>query len=204
MLIISFEGIDGSGKTTQINLLKKRLEIDGIDVRLFREPGGAELSEVIRGILLNPEIEINSVTELLLFSSARSQLIAEKVKPFLANAGVIILDRFFDSTVAYQGYGRGSVPLEQIYQLNKIASHGITPDITFYLRVDLETAEKRRSNLSKDRMERSGYDFYRNVIRGFDVISKSEPRFSEIDASLEIEDIHVKIWNHVISKLKKP
>lgn len=201
MLIISFEGIDGSGKTTQINLLKKRLETDGIDVRLFREPGGTELSEVIRGILLNPEIEINSVTELLLFSSARSQLIAEKVKPFLANEGVIILDRFFDSTVAYQGYGRGSVSLEQIYQLNKIASHGITPDITFYLRVDLETAEKRRSNLSKDRMERSGDDFYRNVIRGFDVISKSEPRFSELDASLEIEDIHDKIWNHVILKL---
>lgn len=201
MLIISFEGIDGSGKTTQINLLKKRLETDGIDVQLFREPGGTELSEVIRGILLNPEIEINSVTELLLFSSARSQLIAEKVKPFLANEGVIILDRFFDSTVAYQGYGRGSVSLEQIYQLNKIASHGITPDITFYLRVDLETAEKRRSNLSKDRMERSGDDFYRNVIRGFDVISKSEPRFSELDASLEIEDIHDKIWNHVILKL---
>lgn len=201
MLIISFEGIDGSGKTTQINLLKKRLETDGIDVRLFREPGGTELSEVIRGILLNPEIEINSVTELLLFSSARSQLIAEKVKPFLANEGVIILDRFFDSTVAYQGYGRGSVSLEQIYQLNKIASHGITPDITFYLRVDLETAEKRRSNLSKDRMERSGDDFYLNVIRGFDVISKSEPRFSELDASLEIEDIHDKIWNHVILKL---
>lgn len=201
MLIISFEGIDGSGKTTQINLLKKRLETDGIDVRLFREPGGTELSEVIRGILLNPEIEINSVTELLLFSSARSQLIAEKVKPFLANEGVIILDRFFDSTVAYQGYGRGSVSLEQIYQLNKIASHGITPDITFYLRVDLETAEKRRSNLSKDRMERSGDDFYRNVIHGFDVISKSEPRFSEIDACLEIEDIHDKIWNHVILKL---
>lgn len=201
MLIISFEGIDGSGKTTQINLLKKRLETDGIDVRLFREPGGTELSEVIRGILLNPEIEINSVTELLLFSSARSQLIAEKVKPFLANEGVIILDRFFDSTVAYQGYGRGSVSLEQIYQLNKIASHGITPDITFYLRVDLETAEKRRSNLSKDRMERSGDDFYRNVIHGFDVISKSEPRFSELDASLEIEDIHDKIWNHVILKL---
>ena len=175
MLIISFEGIDGSGKTTQINLLKKKLEADGVDVRLFREPGGTELSEVIRGILLNPEIEINSVTELLLFSSARSQLIAEKVKPHMANKGVIILDRFFDSTVAYQGYGRESVSLEQIYQLNKIASHGITPDITFYLRVDLKTAEKRRSNFLKDRMERAGDDFYRNVIRGFDEISKSEP-----------------------------
>ena len=202
MLIISFEGIDGSGKTTQINLLKKKLEADGVDVRVFREPGGTELSEVIRGILLNPEIEINSVTELLLFSSARSQLIAEKVKPHMANKGVIILDRFFDSTVAYQGYGRESVSLEQIYQLNKIASHGITPDITFYLRVDLKTAEKRRSNFLKDRMERAGDDFYRNVIRGFDEISKSEPRFSVIDASLEIDDIHDKIWEHVTSKLK--
>ncbi|HAC16202.1 MAG TPA: dTMP kinase [Bacteroidetes bacterium] len=202
-MIISFEGIDGSGKTTQINLLKKKLEADGVDVRLFREPGGTELSEVIRGMLLNPEIEINSVTELLLFSSARSQLIAEKVEPHMGSEGVIILDRFFDSTVAYQGYGRGSVSLEQIYQLNKIASHGITPDITFYLRVDLETAEKRRSNFLKDRMERAGNDFYQKVILGFDEISKSEPRFTVIDASLEIEYIHKKILDQVTLKLKK-
>lgn len=202
MILISFEGIDGSGKTTQINLLKKKLEADGHDVYFFREPGGTELSEVIRGILLNPDIEINPVTEMLLFSSARSQLIAEKVKPLLETNAVVILDRFYDSTVAYQGYGRKSVPLEHVHQLNTIASHGLVPDITFYLRIDLEVAEKRRSTFTKDRMERLGPDFYKAVIGGFDDLAQSNTRFVTIQADGEMNAIHDQIVFEVYKKLK--
>ena len=201
MILISFEGIDGSGKTTQINLLKKQLEANGHEVHFFREPGGTELSEVIRGILLNPEIDINPVTEMLLFSSARSQLIAEKVKPLLESNAVVILDRFYDSTVAYQGYGRKSVPLEQVHQLNVIASHGLVPDITFYLRIDLEVAEQRRSKFTKDRMERSGSDFYRSVIGGFDELSKTNSRFVTIQADGDMSAIHQQILSEVSQKL---
>ncbi len=201
MILISFEGIDGSGKTTQINLLKKQLEANGHEVFFFREPGGTELSEVIRGILLNPEIEINPVTEMLLFSSARSQLIAEKVKPLSTTDAIVILDRFYDSTVAYQGYGRKSVPLEQVHQLNTIASHGLVPDITFYLRIDLEVAEKRRSQFTKDRMERSGSEFYRAVIGGFDELATTNGRFITIQADGEMNAIHQLILKEVDKKL---
>lgn len=201
MLLISFEGIDGSGKTTQINLLKKKLESEGQDVRFFREPGGTELSEVIRGILLNPDIEIDPVTEMLLFSSARSQLIAEKVKPLIGTNTVILLDRFYDSTVAYQGYGRRSVALEQVHQLNKIASHGLVPDITFYMRLALEVAENRRSKFDKDRMERAGNDFYKSVIKGFDELAASQDRFVTIQADADKNDIHQEILSFVLSKL---
>jgi dTMP kinase len=196
-LLISFEGIDGSGKTTQINLLKKKLEHSGKQVFIFREPGGTEVSEFIRGILLNPDIEIDPVTEILLFSAARSQLIAEKVKPLKSNDKVIILDRFYDSTVAYQGYGRASINLDDIHHLNQIASHGLKPDLTFYLRVSLDVAEQRRSSFTKDRMERAGDTFYGKVIKGFDELSEKEDRIKVINASRTVEEIHDDIWIHV-------
>jgi dTMP kinase len=196
-LLISFEGIDGSGKTTQINLLKKKLEHSGKQVFIFREPGGTEVSEFIRGILLNPDIEIDPVTEILLFSAARSQLIAEKVKPLKSDDKVIILDRFYDSTVAYQGYGRASINLDDIHHLNQIASHGLKPDLTFYLRVSLDVAEQRRSSFTKDRMERAGDTFYGKVIKGFDELSEKEDRIKVINASRTVEEIHDDIWIHV-------
>jgi dTMP kinase len=139
---------------------------------------------------------------MLLFSAARSQLIAEKVKPLRTTKAVIILDRFYDSTVAYQGYGRRSVPLEQVHQLNHIASHGLIPDITFYLRLDLEVAEKRRSLFDKDRMERSGPDFYRAVISGFDDLASTNPRIITIQADDEMSTIHQQIWRMVEQKIR--
>ncbi len=193
-MLISFEGIDGSGKTTQINLLKKRAESAGIKVNIFREPGGTEVSESIRTLLLNSDFDIHPVTEMLLFSAARSQLISERVVPLLDEDTLVILDRFYDSTVAYQGYGRKSVGLKKIHQLNQIASHGITPNLTFYLRIDLENAEKRRSAMRKDRMERSGNEFYKRVIAGFDALAASEKRFVALDALSSVETLHEIIW----------
>jgi dTMP kinase len=196
-MLITFEGIDGSGKSTQISLLKDHLSKSGKEVKVLREPGGTDISELIRGMLLNPEIEIDPVTELLLFSSARSQLIAEKVKPLLADGVVVILDRFYDSTTAYQGYGRKSIPIDQVHQINKIASHEIAPDVTFYLRLSLEESANRTAHMQKDRMEQSGIEFFQNVIKGFDELSKSEDRFVTIDASKNVDEVH----NLILSKL---
>ncbi len=196
-MLITFEGIDGSGKSTQISLLKDHLSKSGKEVQVLREPGGTDISELIRGMLLNPEIEIDPVTELLLFSSARSQLIAEKVKPLLAKGVVVILDRFYDSTTAYQGYGRKSIPIDQVHQINKIASHEIAPDVTFYLRLSLEESVKRTAHMQKDRMEQSGIEFFENVIKGFDELSESEERFVIIDASKNVDEVHSLILDSI-------
>jgi dTMP kinase len=192
-LLITFEGIDGSGKSTQISLLKTWLNHNEIPFALFREPGGTKLSESIRSLLLNSSEVIDPVTELLLFSAARSQLISEKVKPLLEKGEWVILDRFYDSTTAYQGYGRHSATLDQIFALNKLAAHEIVPDITFYLKISLKEAERRTQNLAKDRMETSGEDFFQKVIKGFDHISSQDPRFKILDASLPSDRIHQKV-----------
>ena len=196
-MLITFEGIDGSGKSTQISLLKEKIKESGKEVVVLREPGGTDISELIRGMLLNPEIDIDPVTELLLFSSARSQLIAEKVKPLLSEDVVVILDRFYDSTTAYQGYGRKSLPIDQVHQINRVASHGIAPDLTFYLRLSLEESSKRTAHMQKDRMEQSGVEFYENVIKGFDELAKSEERFVTIDASQTADEVHQHILTYV-------
>lgn len=200
-MFISFEGIDGSGKSTQIKLLRRRLEELQVPVHVFREPGGTELSEQIREILLDAEYDIDPVTELLLFSSARSQLIAEEVKPRLEKGEVVILDRFYDSTTAYQGYGRQSIPLDQIQILNAIASHGLSPDLTFYMRISLDESHKRTHKQHKDRMERSGDAFFRRVINGFDALSEQEPRFITLDAQQPRETVHEQIWGRVEPRL---
>lgn len=189
-MLITFEGIDGSGKSTQIALLKKKLINLGKIVEVYREPGGSEISELVRSVLLNTDFSIDPVTELLLFSSARSQLISEKVIPALERGEIVILDRFYDSTTAYQGYGRASLPLEEIKKINTIASHNRAPDFTFYLRLSIEESNKRRAHLSKDRMERAGDEFFKKVIQGFDELAETESRFITIDALKSVEEIH--------------
>lgn len=192
-MLISFEGIDGCGKSTQISLLKDFLDQQNRSNHLFREPGGTEISEKIRSILLHESKYMDPVTELLLFSAARSQLISEKVIPLLEKNNIVILDRFYDSTTAYQGYGRKSVSLEHIQLLNSIASHQIKPDLTFYLRIDPGVAAKRTQHNEKDRMEKAGVSFFKRVVNGFDVLSESEKRIITIDATQEIEIIHKEI-----------
>lgn len=200
-MLVTFEGIDGSGKSTQIDLLHKYLIDEGYRVKVFREPGGTDVSEMIRGMLLNPEIEIDPVTELLLFSAARSQLVAEKVLPLLQQNVIVILDRFFDSTTAYQGFGRKSVSIKQIKQINKVATHKLKPDLTFYLRLSLEEAAKRTKRFEKDRMERSGDSFFQRVYEGFEHLSKTEERFKNIDAGQDIQAIHQDIVSILEKKL---
>ncbi|MEX0845919.1 MAG: dTMP kinase [Balneolaceae bacterium] len=200
-MLITFEGIDGSGKSTQISLLKEKLIKLGHKVEVFREPGGTDVSEMIRGMLLNPEINIDPVTELLLFSSARSQLVAEKVRPLLKENAIVILDRFYDSTTAYQGFGRKSMPIEQIHQINVAATHNLVPDFTFYLRLTLEEAQERTKHFEKDRMELSGDSFFKRVFDGFEHLAKTESRFKAIDAGRDIDSIHQDIFSMLKSEL---
>ncbi len=189
-MLITFEGIDGSGKSTQISLLKEKLMEDGRQVEVFREPGGTRISEMVRKILLDPELDMDPVTELLLFSSARSQLVAEKVQPLLEQGTIVILDRFYDSTVAYQGYGRESLPIEKIHQVNEAASHGLVPDVTIYLRITPKEAAERTKNIDKDRMERSGDSFFQKVFQGFEKLAEIEPRFKVVHSNQEPEKTH--------------
>lgn len=200
-MLISFEGIDGCGKSTQIELLKNYLNGKDRTVHIFREPGGTELSEKIRSLLLHDSDEMDPVTEMLLFSAARSQLISEKVKPLLSKGEVVILDRFYDSTTAYQGYGRKSVPIETIHKLNRIASHNTAPDITFYLKISPDDAAKRTANQNKDRMEKAGKQFFDDVATGYDQLSQTENRFVTLDATQEADKIHSQIIQKIVSHL---
>lgn len=197
LVFITFEGIDGSGKSTQIEKLKKHLRKEGTRVEVFRDPGGPVVSEKVREILLNPDFEIDPITELLLFSAARSQLMAEKVLPNLSKGSVVILDRFYDSTTAYQGYGRQSVPLGEIREMNEIASHKREPDLTIYMKVPFEEAQKRMAQKVKDRMEQAGVTFYEKVIEGFERLAEEEERIFTVDATQKPDRVHALIWNHV-------
>lgn len=196
-MFITFEGIDGSGKSTQVEMLKSYFSKKGVTCHVFREPGGTDISEQIRSLLLHGADDMDPVTELLLFSSARSQLIAEKVIPLLEKDQTVILDRFYDSTVAYQGFGRESVPLKEIDQLNRIASHHRVPDITFYLKISPEDANLRTQSSSKDRMEKSGDEFFRKVAKGFDELCRKENRFKVIDSTRDKTLVHQDIIDHL-------
>lgn len=199
-MFITFEGIDGSGKSTQINLLKKKLLAEGYNVEVFRDPGGTDISEKVRNLLLDAKSDIHPVAELLLFSAARAQLISQKVIPLLKKDTVVILDRFYDSTIAYQGYGRSSLQLAAIHKLNQIASHSTTPDLTFYLKISLKDARSRTAGKAKDRMEQSGIEFYTKVIEGFDTLAQNEKRVVAIDAAKPSNQVHQGIWEKVCTQ----
>jgi len=196
-MLITFEGIDGCGKSTQIHLLKQYLEDKGKHVQVYREPGGAHIAEEIRALLLDSKNEISAISELLLFSAARAQLVQEKIIPELENGSVVILDRFYDSTTAYQGYGRSVLPLKEIVALNKMASYGLIPDLTFYLRLPLNLALQRRSERAQDRMEMAGDEFYTRVLEGYELLVKEHPRFIVLDGAHPIESIALEIQQHL-------
>lgn len=197
-MFISFEGVDYSGKTTQAQLLVERLRTIGKEVLLLREPGGTELSEKIRTILLNKShIHIAEKSELFLFSAARCQLVSEVIVKALREGTAIVCDRFFDSTTAYQGYGRG-LSLEEIKVVNRIATSGTAPDLTIL--VDIEVAELRRrlaaAGVARDRMESAGDHFYDRVRNGYLTMAKDEAkRFVTVDGMRPAEAIHDEIWN---------
>ena len=145
---------------------------------------------------------MNPVTELLLFSAARSQLIREKVIPLLDKGDIVILDRFYDSTLAYQGHAREAIEINKIKELNALAAHGLVPDLTFYLKISPEMAAIRMGGQEKDRMEKEGVQFFEKVADGYDRISEEESRFKVLDASASREEVFKKVrstFEHLIN-----
>lgn len=196
-MLITFEGIDGCGKSTQLTIIGDLLEKKGCKVLRLREPGGTALSESIREILLSSKNKINDTTELLLFASARANLVEEVIKPALLRDEYVLCDRFYDSTTAYQGYGR-RIDLDIINACNKIATGGLKPDLTFYLKIFLETAFIRAGHRQPDRIEKAGDDFFNRVVDGFQKIAESEPeRVKIIDAEGTIEQTKIKIIQNI-------
>lgn len=195
-LFITFEGTDGCGKTTQIELLKTYLENKGFKVILTREPGAKGLGTKLREILLNYDGEVSSNCESFLFLADRAQHVDTLIKPAIERGEIVLCDRHTDSTVAYQGYGRG-LDLDQINMLNNIATSGLKPDITFVFDIDTETAQERVGK-SKDRMESAGLEFFKRVRQGYLEIAKSEPeRVKVLDATQQIETISEQVIDYV-------
>ncbi len=191
-MFITFEGADGCGKTTQIKLIDEYLRSKGYKTLLTREPGSKGLGEKIREILLNYEGEVSSRCESFLFLADRAQHVDCIIKPALQEGTIVLCDRHTDSTVAYQGYGRG-LDIEEIKKLNALATGGLKPDLTIVFDVDIETSQARVGK-NKDRMESAGIEFFKKVREGFLEIAKEEPqRVKVINSSDTIENIHKKV-----------
>ena len=202
---ISFEGIDFCGKSTQVRLLIDALHERGIHAHLLREPGGTEISEKVREILLNKSHQaMHPRAEILLYSAARAQLVHEKLLPMLASGEYIIADRFFDSTTAYQGFGRG-LDLSFVNQLNHFATSGLVPHKTFLLSISPEEAARRRKSAGRanDRLESEHISFYRQIEQGYRQLAEDySGRFITIPGAGSVENIAgeikrqvFKIWN---------
>ena len=194
MKIISFEGIEGVGKSTQINLLKDYLESKGLTVTVLREPGSTITGENIRSILLDSKENLSEESELLLMFAARAQLISEKV--LNNNVDVILFDRFYDASIAYQGFGRGlSINfIKNLIDFTKCP----TPDLTFLLDISVQDGFDRKIADIKDRIESSGDEFFNKVRSGYLEIANDQPRrIKIIDAMDSIESIYEKIIEHV-------
>ena len=202
--LITFEGIDGSGKSTQIQLLEAEFEKLGISYKTFREPGGTKLSEKIRTILLDKEnIELYSNAESLLFAAARAQLTAEQIKPAITKGEFVICDRFTDSTIAYQGYGRG-LNINNLELINTIATDGLIPDITFILDIDPQKATERLKTVNPDRMEVAGIDFFKKIRQGYcQIREQNQSRCIVINGEKPQKDISKEIHHIIMKRFKK-
>lgn len=197
-MFISFEGIDGSGKSTQIELLTRRLAASGRQVAVFREPGGSVLSEKIRALLLDDAYDVDPFAETLLFSAARAQLVAKEIRPLLEAGTVVICDRFFDSTIAYQGYGRQFDDVAWLQNFQMRVTAGLAPVRTYLLRISADTAVSRRrarAGGKEDRMEQGGAAFFLRVESAYDKLAAESPeRVLVLDGQQAIEVLHQQIW----------
>ena len=201
---ITVEGIDGCGKSTQARLLVEELERAGYDVLALREPGGVAISEKIRALLLDPaNAEMSATCELLLYEAARAQLVHEVVAPALAQGRMVVCDRFYDSTTAYQGYA-GGVPLDAVERANALAVGDFQPALTLVFDIDPALAAERTVSRAQDRMEAKGMEYQRRVAEGFRAVAAANPdRVKLIDASRDIDAIHADVMAAVGAVLKE-
>lgn len=203
-MFITFEGLDFSGKSTQARLLYEYLLSKKKKCLLLREPGGTQISEKVREIILDREhIEMTPLTEFMLFSASRSQLVSEVIKPHLKKGYIVICDRYYDSSTAYQSYG-GSLELDSVLKVNKIATGNLIPALSILIDVKpkdaFSRADKRGS--AKDRMENKNLAFFTRVYKGFkDIANKNKKRYVVINGTQTIEEIHTEIKKTVNKKL---
>lgn len=191
-IFITFEGADGTGKSTQSKLAEEYLKTIGYDVILTRDPGGTELGSKIREILLHHDGKIADYCELFLYLADRAQHVEEKIIPALESGKIVLCDRYVDSTLAYQGYAR-EIDKDVILKLNTIAAKALMPNLTFIFDVEAATADKRVGK-NKDRLESEGKDFHQKVKDGFLDLAKTYPdRIKVIDANKNIEDVHSEV-----------
>ena len=203
-LFIVMEGPDGSGKTTQINLLKEYLEEAGYECLITRKPGGTVIGEEIRQLILNPEHkEMSPVTEMLLYAASRAQLVHEVIGPALEEGKIVISDRFVDSSIVYQGIAR-KLGISTVSAVNAPGIGIYRPDGIFF--IDLSEAEglrRKKEQKNLDRMEQEGIDFHHMVSEGYRKVLSGRPEVMKIDGGRSIDTIQKKIRNHVDELLKK-
>lgn len=199
-IFISMEGPDGSGKSTQIELLKAYLKKKGYDeIIITREPGGTVISEAIRGIILNKDFsEMSYMTEALLYASARAQLVSQVIKPALEAGKAVISDRFVDSSAVYQGMARG-LGVEEVYNINSYAIQGIMPQLTIHMDLPAKVGISRKKEQAElDRMELETIEFHEKVAEGYRELAKRSPdRIKSIDATQDIQTIHEIIVKYI-------
>ena len=204
-LFITIEGPDGSGKSTQVENIVKYFEDKGRTVVRTREPGGTPISEKLREILLDPEnSEMSAVTEMMIYAAARAQHVSEKIRPAIEHGEIVVCDRFMDSSIAYQGYGRGLGSV--VRDVNMIAVEGLLPDITFFMDIDPAVGRERiaRNRGVEDRLEREAMDFHYRLYDGFKAICAAEPeRVVRIDADRSVEEIRNDIYAKLDELIEK-
>ncbi len=197
-MLVTFEGIDFSGKSTQAKLFFERVQAAGRSAAFVRDPGGTPIGEQVRRILLdNANAGMNERTELFLFSASRAQLVTDHIRPMLGSGSVVVCDRFYDSTTAYQGGGRG-IPLETLAVVNACASFDLVPDVTFLFDIPLGELETRAARLKStmDRMESNARGFYERVREAYLKLARTHPRFVVLDGTQPITWLHEKVWEH--------
>jgi dTMP kinase len=211
-LFITFEGTEGCGKSTQVELLTRRLRAEGYRVRPLREPGGTPIGEEIRHTLKHSKANeaMTSEAELLLMNASRAQLVREVIRPALAAGEIILCDRFYDSTTAYQGYGR-QLDLKTVQAIIDIAVGDTRPDLTLLLTVSPEVSELRRlfrqstMPFIRDRMEEADKQFFIRVVKGFEAVAAADPkRVRILDGAESMEAVSAKIWGIIQPFLPKP
>lgn len=205
-MFITLEGPDGSGKTTQIRLLHEILVAAGYDVLLTREPGGTDIGDQIRAVLHDvANVELVATAEILLYSASRAQLVAEVIRPALAAGRIVLCDRYADSTMAYQGYGRG-LDLDALRAITGFATGGLKPDLTVLLDLEPEVGLSRRENGGGElnRMDRQELEFYQRTRSGYMALAAEEPeRWVQVDASGSVAEVATAVKAAVMAELRR-
>jgi dTMP kinase len=204
-IFITIEGPDGSGKTTVTNEVVKRLQVEEIDLVRTREPGGIDIAEQIREIILNPQnTKMDAKTEALLYAASRRQHLVEKVIPALEAGRVVLCERFVDSSLAYQGAGRG-IGIEAVYAINQFAIDQVMPDLTIFLDVDPEVGINRinQNRTVKDRLDMEKVEFHERVYQGYETVKQLfQDRIVVVDANMPLEMVIEQVYQIIIKRIK--